>query len=290
MSRRTPPPERPTDPRRRAWLQASLALGAWAALAPRSARAQSPQKGGEKDQDEAPAARARMLLIGDSMIAGGFGLYLAQDLERDHGILVERHGKSSTGLARPDFYDWVEVGAELVDAHKPDVVACMFGGNDGQGLYMGRKADPKWIRYEEEGWTAEYRRRVNAFADAVTPQGQHLLWIGMPVMKPSKLHGRVSHMNTIYRAEMAIRPQATFIDIWRTLAKADGGYTDHIEVEGKRARVRAGDGVHMSRTGAHYLADYVQLEFLDALGLPPGGAADEAEPDSAKAAGGPPLG
>ena len=64
-------------------------------------------------------------------------------------------------------------------------------------------------------------------------------------------------MNTIFRAEMAIRAHAHYVDIWRTLAADDGKYTDHVLVNGKRTRVRSGDGVHLSTTGAHYLVSVV---------------------------------
>lgn len=209
----------------------------------------------------AHGAAKKILIVGDSMIAGGFGLFLARDLEAE-GFEVDRRGKSSTGLARPDFHDWIAEGAKAYAEFRPDAVVCMFGGNDGQGLYMGRKADPEWIRYEEPGWTPEYRRRVNAFADAVTPKGEHLFWIGMPQMRLEKLHQRVKHINKIYRAEMAIRPKALFVDIWRVLADEQGKYADKIEIAGKKVRVRTGDGVHITTEGCHHLADHVRPEIM----------------------------
>ena len=52
-----------------------------------------------------PQGGTRVLVIGDSMIAGGFGLYLARALGEDRGYDVTRRGKSSSGLARPDFFN-----------------------------------------------------------------------------------------------------------------------------------------------------------------------------------------
>lgn len=287
MSQTKPPARREARAlvSRRQALRSAGWVAALAALA-YSRRAQAGLGNPEPGPDEAakPSTRpARLLLVGDSMIAGGFGLYLAQDLERDHGVEVIRQGKSSTGLARPDFYDWIKTGQKLVDQHQPDAVACMFGGNDGQGLYMGRKAEPKWIRYNEPGWTPEYRRRVNAFADAVAPHQRCLLWIGMPPMRPTKLRARVEHMNTIFRAEMAIRPRAHFIDIWRALSDGEGGYTDHLTIDDQRVKVRAGDGVHMNRSGAHFLADYVQPEMVQHLHPVPIESESGPEPEPAAA-------
>ena len=241
------------------------AASATVALAPGLALAADPPTGGSaspgtRDGAGGPAQVAAptcISILGDSMIAGGFGLYLEQALEKNSGYRVARHGKSSTGLARPDFYNWIKVGQAQREQEQPQVVVAMFGGNDGQGLWMGKKADPKWIRYEEPGWTAEYRRRVNAFAQAVAPGGVQLVWIGMPVMRPTKLHARVAHMNDIYRAEMAVRERCHFIDIWPLLADDKGRYADSVTVDGKRVRVRASDGVHLSRSGAHHLVSQV---------------------------------
>jgi hypothetical protein len=254
------------DLRRRTFLNSLAGASATMALATGLLRGRDALAGDPALQADPEADAKKVSILGDSMIAGGFGLYLEQALEKKQGHAVARHGKSSTGLARPDFYDWIKQGRHERESQHPDAVVVMFGGNDGQGLWMGKKAEPKWIRYEEENWTPEYRRRVNAFADTVTGGGETLIWIGMPVMRPSKLHKRVGHMNDIYRAEMAIRPRAHFVDIWPLLADAAGKYTDHVKIEGKRVRVRAQDGVHLSRSGAHHLVGQVAPKIADILG------------------------
>ncbi len=203
------------------------------------------------------AGERRVLIIGDSMVAGGFGIFLAQALGAREGVTVERRGRVSTGLARPDFYDWIEHGAEARAAFKPDAVVCMLGGNDGQGLYMGKDSDPLWHRYGEPGWDPEYRRRVNAFADVLAPAGEQIYWVGMPQMGLSKLNERVRHMNKIFRGEMAVRRRALFIDIWRVLADEDGGYCERLDLGEGRVRVRTADGIHIARAGANRLVEWV---------------------------------
>lgn len=239
---------------RRRMLQATaLTLGA--ALLPRAAGAA-----------EAPATGAakKILILGDSMIAGAVGLFLENGLRKEHAYQVRRKGKSSTGLARPDFFSWPKEAQAQIDAYTkegsgPDAVVAMFGGNDVQGLYMGKG---EWVTWPEPGWPAEYARRINAFADIVAPNGRPLFWIGMPVMRPEKFHVRVQRVNTIFRAEMAIRPGGHFIDIWRLLADANGNYSDRLDVDGvpggKTERVRAGDGIHLSVAGAHRVEAYAR--------------------------------
>ena len=251
---------------RRRLLQATaLTLGA--ALLPRTASAADPPTA------EAPGKQ--ILILGDSMIAGAVGLFLENGLRKQHGYQVRRKGKSSTGLARPDFFSWPKEAKAQIDAYAkdgtggPDAVVAMFGGNDVQGLYMGKG---EWVTWPEPGWPAEYARRVNAFADIVAPNGRPLFWIGMPVMRPEKFHVRVQRVNTIFRAEMAIRPGGHFIDIWRLLADASGNYTDRLDIDGvpggKTERVRAGDGIHLSVAGAHRVEAHVRALIHQVLSGP----------------------
>ena len=234
-------------PTRRRFLS-TLAAAPLAAAVPRSARAEGKT----------------ILMIGSSMMAGGFGLYLGQDLAREFGCTIDRRGKASSGLARPDFHDWIREGRKAREESNADLVVVIFGGNDGQGLWMGDKVSPPWIRYGEPGWIPEYRRRVNHFADAVAPDHQRLFWIGMPQVRAEKLCKRVGEMNVVYESEMAFRPNARFISTWQAMT-VRGKYSDHMIVDGSRWRVRAPDGVHVSPTGAHVLADYVRPAIAEAL-------------------------
>jgi hypothetical protein len=241
-------------PAPQAWTRRRLLAaltGAAAAAAVRPARADEPIL--------TTGTSKKILLLGDSMIAGAIGLFLEKSLRKLHGYEVHRRGKSSTGLARPDFFSWPKEAAAQVAAFPPDAVICMFGGNDVQGLWMSRG---KWVTWPEPGWPAEYARRVNAFADIVAPNGEPLFWIGMPVMRPEKFHVRVQRVNTIFRAEMAIRPGGHFIDIWDLLADEHGNYTDRLDVDGvpggRTERVRAGDGIHLSVAGAHRVEAHVR--------------------------------
>ncbi len=231
----------------------------------------------EPSEPSEPAADKpdpQIMILGDSMIAGGFGVFLERALEKDHGYThVRRRGKSSSGLARPDFFNWIKEAKALVAKQQPDISVVMFGGNDVQGLYMGKG---KWIRWQEEGWRGEYESRISALCDIIAPQGQQILWVGLPIMRPEKFRKRVERVNTIYRAEMAIRPGASFVDTWSLLANDKGEYSDRIylepkldaegnEVKRKRKRVRAGDGIHLSPAGAHHLKAHVLKELLPVL-------------------------
>ena len=47
---------------------------------------------------------------------------------------VEERVKSSTGLTRPDYFNWPDTLQDDVESYQPQVVVVTFGGNDGQPL------------------------------------------------------------------------------------------------------------------------------------------------------------
>ena len=75
---------------------------------------------------------AKVYIVGDSD-AGTFGPYLQQLLDGTHVVDTELNYKVSSGLARPDFFDWpAELAAKLPEV-APDIVVATFGGNDSKG-------------------------------------------------------------------------------------------------------------------------------------------------------------
>lgn len=227
-----------------------VTAGLTASMLPRAAAA------GESGQ--------RILLMGGSQIAGGLGLYLQRRLE-ELGYTVHRKAKSSTGLARPDFYDWQAEAAKQYEEFQPHATLCLFGGNDGQGLHMGKGASPQWIGWDDDGWSTEYGRRVEQFAAAIAPAGEPVFWVGMPVMRASKLRSRMQRLNEIFRATMEARPGGHFVDTWSVLADADGRFTDTLVLGGKRITVRTEDGVHYTLDGAKVLAGHVVPQVVAGL-------------------------
>ena len=76
---------------------------------------------------------AKVYIVGDSD-AGTFGPYLETLLDGTNIVDTELNYKVSSGLARPDFFDWpAELAAKLPEVD-PDIVVATFGGNDSQGL------------------------------------------------------------------------------------------------------------------------------------------------------------
>jgi hypothetical protein len=158
----------------------------------------------------------------------------------------------SSGLARPDYFDWpAQIHNQLLGRH-PAAVVAEFGANDGQNMEVNGKVLP----FGSPEWVTEYRARVGAVMDDILAHAPSLFWVGLPVMRSATFDARVAQMDEIYKAEAAKRaPAAHYIDTRALLATSDGKYADYLpDASGKPHLMRQQDGVHLTRTGGDRMA------------------------------------
>jgi uncharacterized protein len=199
---------------------------------------------------------AKVFIVGDSD-AGTFGPYLQTLLDGTGIVTTELDYKVSSGLARPDFFDWpAEIAAKL-PAADPDIVVATFGGNDAQGLSVASGdfvvGDP--VANEAE-WTAEYEKRVGAVMDQLTAGGRTLIWVGIPNDDNPDVTARMKIQDQAARAAAAERPGVVFIDTWKRFSGRDGNWAEFVidPRDGQGKDVRADDGFHLNQNGAEILA------------------------------------
>lgn len=191
-----------------------------------------------------PADPLRVRAFGDSQ-GYNIGYVLKSDTADDPLIRTDFDAKVSTGLARPDFYNWPARLQESLTRDDADVVVIMVGANDDQTL-RAVNGDP----VAEEGtpeWEAEYRRRVAGIMDLLDNGRRSIVWIGEPRVARPKLDGALALMNRIIEEEAARRPWVSVVDTWKLLSGPNGEYVDYFTPPGKSAiRCRRSDGVHLT--------------------------------------------
>lgn len=203
---------------------------------------------------------AEVLILGDSD-AGSFGPYLKTLLDQTGIVTTELDYKTSSGLARPDFFDWPSHMREIVPQVNPDIVVVTFGGNDAQGL---RNIDKSWAvdhapasGGDDADWKAEYGKRVGAVMDYLTEGNRTLVWVGIPNDDSAEVTARMKVQDEVVRAEVAKRPEkVAFIDTWERFSGRNGGWAEYVidPRDGEGKDVRADDGFHLNTTGAEILA------------------------------------
>ncbi|NBD11882.1 SGNH/GDSL hydrolase family protein [Corallococcus silvisoli] len=218
----------------------------------------------------APAPRRTVLLLGDSLIATGFGEYLQNQLAAHPRIRCERRAKSSTGLARPDFFDWLEVGQQEVQQHQPDVVVVILGGNDGQALHtrQGRAT----VAWGKPDWEGEYRQRIQDFVTAISAPGRKIIWLELPATSRHRFEQKLTLIRGLQREVISAREDAVHLETRPFFTDARGKALKQARVEGfrKPMRLRMTDGVHFTVAGGRYFANKVYPEVLGVLGLESG--------------------
>ncbi|MDY7101739.1 MAG: DUF459 domain-containing protein, partial [Actinomycetota bacterium] len=197
-----------------------------------------------------PAEPLDLFIAGDSMmqeLGNGLLRIIPADL-----VDAELDYRVSTGLSRPDFFDWPQRLAEVVTQDPPEASVVFFGTNDNQNLSV----DGNILQRGSAEWEAEYRSRVATVMDLLTQPGGTLTWVGLPVMRDQTLEQGVQIMNRVYAEEAAKRPLVTFVDTHALFSDANGQFAEYLPAaDGSSAKMRQGDGIHLSIAGADRMAN-----------------------------------
>jgi hypothetical protein len=199
-----------------------------------------------------PAEPLRVLVAGDSMTeAFGPAFVAAAD---DTGVIDAEHElEYSSGLTRPDYFDWPATLAGLIAEHDPEAVVVMLGANDAQGIRTGSgTAD-----FGTAAWIAEYRGRVDRLMTLLEAEGRIVYWIGQPIMRSGSFDERMRLVTDIYRQEAAHHSRVRFVPT-RDLFSADGAYSAYLPgSSGDPVLARRDDGIHLTAAGGERLAGAV---------------------------------
>src|SRR5688572_7891924 len=122
----------------------------------------------------------RVLLIGASSMQFAIGQAFEQQLTAYEGLEVRRVAKVSTGLSRPDEFNWPAKLEELLAEHRPDLVIVNFGGNDAQNIPLPNR---QRAEFGKPAWDDLYGARVAEFVARIRASGAQAVMIGMPIMR-----------------------------------------------------------------------------------------------------------
>jgi uncharacterized protein len=196
-----------------------------------------------------PEEPLRLLLAGDSIMNDlGPAIVAAAP-----GDLVDStiDSRISSGLTRPDFFDWPSHLARVLEADRPEAVVLAFGANDHQDV----EVDGVILRTGTEAWTTEYGRRVGLVMDLLRRQGTTVTWLTLPAMRSGEFSAAMASLSAVYRDQARTRPWIDVVDLGAVLDAPGGGYTATLpDAGGAPESLRQEDGVHLSGAGARRAA------------------------------------
>jgi len=197
-----------------------------------------------------PTDPLRLSIIGDSM-AQIFGSSLENLAEVTRFIEAKLDYKVSSGLSRPDFFDWPQHMIDQLVEFDPDATVVLFGANDGQNVkYKG-----KVLKVGSKAWQKLYAKRVGKAMDILTKGARRSYWVGNPIMRDPGYRARISMMDHIYEAEAKKHPGVFYVPTWALFVNEKGSYAEYLpDADGDPVLMRNADGIHLTRAGGDRMA------------------------------------
>jgi uncharacterized protein len=221
----------------------------------------------ESDQIRAPTPirKLRVVIVGDSL-AAGLG-YFAERVFRSRLVKVSRQGRISTGLARPDYFNWPYTMRRIVDRFDPDLVIVMLGENDYQSLQTMH--GEREAQVGTSAWPSAYRDRVIAMMRIATSRGAKVVWAGLPISSDFRIRDHSRRQNEIFAFAASISHNVAFFDSWRRFRDPEGGYTAYFREGGRVILIREDDGLHFNAIGYTIVAREIAKLATEEFGLSP---------------------
>jgi uncharacterized protein len=114
--------------------------------------------------------------------------------------------------------------------------------------------------FRSEKWGELYSRRVDEMIGVLKAKGVPVLWVGLPPIRGTRATSDMVYLNDLYRGR-AEKAGILYVDVWDGFVDDAGNYNNYgADFEGQTRRLRTGDGVHFTRSGARKLAHYAERE------------------------------
>lgn len=127
----------------------------------------------------------------------------------------------------------------------------LIGAND----LWGRSINGKFYELNSSEWREFYASRVDEIYKIAKAGNTKVLWLSLPCMQKTGYAKKTQLLNEIYKSVSEQNGQI-FINTSEYLCQNDE-YKTHIDIAGKRSKIRQDDGVHISKIGSQILADEI---------------------------------
>ena len=191
-----------------------------------------------------------VLITGDSMMQY-IGIAARQNYPK-LGLKVLDLSKQSTGLLYKKSHNWAQVIKDTLAQNKDiKLLVMLIGANDP----WGRSINGKFYELNSSEWREFYARRVDEIYKIAKASNVKVLWLSLPCMQKTDYAKKIELLNEIYKSASEQNGQF-FINTSEYLCQNDNFLT-HLNINGKRSKIRQDDGIHISKIGSQILADEI---------------------------------
>ena len=217
----------------------------------------------------APAPDApRVLLIGDSNFFGPLGHTLRKAFAQ-HAYHVKIRGKPSSGLARPEFFNWFAESERLISEFHPDLVVVMLGANDVQRIPWPHLGDR--IQWSNEApWRRAYEGRYREFARFLAERVPEVVLLSPTNRGWDLARDAVTRVREVQQRAVRGLANVHWIDMFPLSSNADGSWLRFGDApdgnRSKRIWYRRPDRIHLTKDGGKLVGTRV-MQTLSTLSL-----------------------
>ena len=191
-----------------------------------------------------------VLITGDSMMQY-IGMIASQNYPK-LGLKVLDLSKQSTGLLYKKSHNWAQIIKDTLAKNKDiKLLVMLIGANDP----WGRSVNGKFYELNSSEWREFYARRVDEIYKIAKASNVKVLWLSLPCMQKTDYAKKIELLNEIYKSVSEQNGQF-FINTSEYLCQ-NNEYKTHIDIAGKRSKIRQDDGVHINKIGSQILADEI---------------------------------
>jgi hypothetical protein len=220
-----------------------------------------------------PEGKTRIAVVGDSIADGyweGITVAVGRDACLKDQLEIGRFAKNSTGLTRPDRFDWVNELRRVAESFKPKLFVMSLGLNDSQSVVEhGQITMDNSPLYDEK-----YKERVTAVLKHAAGAKAGLLWVGLPAMRAPAADKDAREKNRLFEEAIAAfgDPGIRYVEPWKLAAGTETFASYGPDPNGRMVQIRASDGQHFTVAGEVATATYLLPKIVAALaqeGIPP---------------------
>lgn len=209
-------------------------------------------------------ARPIVYGIGSSTMRGTMGPMFKRIIrQRKYGLSFTNYAKSSTGLARPDFFDWHTRVKELTAERRPHLWVVSLGTNDYQAVRIAKR---KWLRPPTKAWEEAYAARVRGLLELMSgpKRKSAVVYLGSTAFNRPSSRRIGPKLNAIIQREIEkFDGPAVFYNAFAATTNKKNEPLAHASTAAKRGfKVYGPDGVHLTRTGVQQLLAEPALRLL----------------------------
>lgn len=210
----------------------------------------SPVRGDRAPQEAAPPSspgdtppmRYRILMLGDSLMED-LGPMMHRMMRHRKGLEFIISAKYSTGLCRPDYFNWPRHMNNVVRRYLPDLVIFFIGANDGMPIRQGNGLVPTG----RETWRAAYAAKMDELVGIARSVGADIIWVELPAVGGT--YNKLLHQTQVAQRTYCESNGITTLRTDPFLSGEWGRFEPYGDYHGSYTRLRTKDQTHLTRQG-----------------------------------------